>query len=480
MRVMLINPNILIHKGFPLKEAAVPLGLGYLASVITNKGHNVKIVDSILEGFNQCKTFNTAFNEYGLSDEQIVEKIKNYKPEVIGISCSFTSKWLLVKRLSQKIKEAYPDGLIIIGGIHSTNSPESVLNESCVDFVVIGEGESVIEQFLDKLITDKDYSKIKGLGYKENNILHINKNIEFIQDLDKIPFPARHLMAYEKYFEYNRNSVIATRGCPFNCSFCSMTAVMGRQFRHRSVNNFVDELEEIYKTYKTRFFSFDDDNFTLNREFVIGVCDEIIKRKLKICWHTPNGVYINSLTFDVLKKMKEAGCYFICLAIESGDERMHKYMNKSISLSQVKKVIDWCTELKIFTLGFFMVGMLGETMQSMEISKKFALSLPLDSATVAIATPYPNTRFYKECIQKQYIKNYMYDLLNGHECVVDTENLTAEQVKSFQVQFLKEIDDARKPPFTHPLLKKNMRYPESAEALESFIDEYFKHKPMPV
>ena len=189
--------------------------------------------------------------------------------------------------------------------------------------------------------------------------------------------------------------------------------------------------------------------------------------------------FLNSLTFDVLKKMKEAGCYFICLAIESGDERMHKYMNKSISLSQVKKVIDWCTELKIFTLGFFMVGMLGETMQSMEISKKFALSLPLDSATVAIATPYPNTGFYKECIKKQYIKDYQYNLLNGHECVVDTENLSAEQVKNFQVQFLKEIDDARKPPFTHPVLKKNIRYPESVEALESFIDEYFKHKPMP-
>lgn len=475
MKILFIIPNILINKSYPNKDASFSLGLGYLASIALGKGHEVKMVDTLLEGFNQSRVFNETFNEWGLSDEAVVEKVRNYNPDLIGITCTFTSRWPIVKRLSLAIKRKFPNKKIIVGGIHPSSSPQEVLKEEGVDFIIVGEGELAFEGFLDIMEKGReDYASISGLGFKKGGKLYINEEKSYVNDLDVFPFPARHLLPYEEYFKFNRNSIIATRGCPFKCVFCSMQAVMGRNFRTRSAKNFVDEIEFVQKTYHSVFFSFDDDNLTLREEFVFEFCEQIIKRGLKIYWNVPNGVNINSLTFESLSKMKEAGCYSLCLAIESADSEILEIMKKQVSLKKVQQIVEWCRQLHIFTLGFFLIGMPGETLESMERTRAYALSLPIEAINVSIVTPFPGTPFFKDCVEKGYVRNYSPDRFNIHESNISTDLLSAQQVKDFQVKFLKDFEDKKTPPFTHELLKKGVRNPGSVEFLEELKRNYFE------
>jgi len=465
---------MLVSREYSLKEASFPLGLGYLSAIAISKNHEVKLLDTLLEGLETCRSFDDHFNEYGLLDEDILTHIRNFKPKVIGISCTFTSRWPIVSKLISKIKKEFSDVLIIIGGIHPSNAPESVLNDENVDFIAIGEGEISFEKFLRYLDgEDIRLESIQGFGFKKDGALHINKNRDFVKKLDDIPMPARNLLPYEKYIKFNRNSIIATRGCPFQCLFCSMHTVMGRNYRQRSATKVVDEIEYIKKTYNADFFSFDDDNLTLNSAFIIELCDEIIRRKINIHWNTPNGVNINSLTYEGLSKMKAAGCYSTCLAIESGDEGILKIMRKNISLEKVKQVVDWCRELGIFTLAYFVIGMPGETIESLEITKKFALSLPLDVINVFIASPFPGTEFFDYCLERGLLKNDSLTILNCHEASIDTGFLSPKEVKDFQLKFLEEFNHTKSPPFTLDILKKVVRNPESLEFLKDLQQKYF-------
>jgi len=474
MKIMLINPNMLVNKDFALKEASFPLGLGYLAAIASDKKQDVVILDSLIEGIETCRPFNNHFNEYGLPDEAVLERIKQFKPKLIGVSCSFTSRWPIVSRLISRIKKEFPEAYIIIGGIHPTNSPESVLRDENVDFIAIGEAERTFEKFLSYLDGGKvKLADISGFGYKSDGVLHINKDIDFVKDLDDIPLPARDKLPYERYVSFNRNSIIATRGCPFKCLFCSMHTVMGRNYRKRSAKKVVDELELIKDRYGAAFFSFDDDNLTMDNKFIIELCDEIIRRKLNIYWNTPNGINISSLTYEGLAKMKQAGCYSTCLAIESGDERILGIMRKNISLKKVRQVVSWCRELGIFTLGLFVIGMPGENKESLEKTKEFALSLPLDVINVFIATPFPGTEFFDYCLEKGLLKDDSLDVFNCHEAVIHTGFLSPKEVKAFQLKFLEEFNSTKKVPFSLAILKRVVRNPGSLDFLVDLQQNYF-------
>ena len=475
MNIVLINPAILIHKEHRNKDASFPLGLGYLAAVAMQKGHRVHIIDTLLEGFDRSRPFDATFNEWGLSDEQLIARIRPLAPDIIGIACTFTSRWPLVRRVGAALKKTFPGTPLIAGGIHPSNAPEEVLGDPDIDFIAIGEAEDSFARFLDALKEGNGgYADIPGFGFKKNGAMHINRDCRFIENLDNIPFPARDLVPYEKYFQFNRNSVIATRGCPYSCAFCSMQAVMGRTFRTRTAKNFVDEIEAVHTTYRATFFSFDDDNLTLREKFVFDFCDEIIRRGIKINWNVPNGVNINSLTFESLSRMKEAGCYSVCLAIESADPRVLEIMHKEVSLHKAEDVLRWCRQLHIFTLGFFLIGMPGEDLQSMERTREFALHLPLDALNVSIVTPFPGTALFNDCVKKGYIKEYAAARFNIHESNITTETLSAEAVKSFQEKFLDDFERAKTPPFTHEVLKKAVRNPGTVEFLEDLRHRYFR------
>ena len=473
MKVLLVNPNLLIHNQYKLKDISPPIGLAHLASMLIREGYKeVEILDSLAEGEQQKTVYSEKFDEYGLYDEELKKRIERSSPDIVGIGCTFTCRYPLSVKIANIVKSIDKSIITVMGGIHPSTDPKGALKHEAVDYIVYGEGEITFLELVNCLTNQKSIEHIKGIGYKRGQKVFINPARGYIDDLDSLPFPARYLLPFGKYIKYNRNSIFATRGCPKHCLFCSMQAVMGYKFRKRSSKNFVDEIEAVKKEYKTDFFSFDDDNLTLSPSFTREFCTEIIKRNLNIHWNVPNGTNIKSLTFENLKLMKKAGCYSLCLAIESADAKILKLMRKDVSLEKVRDITRWCRELKIFTLGFFLIGIPGETPQSIERTMEFALSIPLDAANISIATPFPGTQFYKECLAKGYIANIILEEYNIHESNITTEFLTAEELKQYQQKFIKLFEDSKDPAFSHEILKLAVRNPLRLP-MDKLYREYF-------
>jgi radical SAM superfamily enzyme YgiQ (UPF0313 family) len=289
--------------------------------------------------------------------------------------------------------------------------PEETLKEfERFDYLVRGEGEfSMLE-----LAKKEPLSKIKGLSYRENGGIKHNPPRELNDKLDELPFPARELLPMDKYFSAGAKQtpsdyILSSRGCPYQCIFCADHLVHGRKFRFRSPENIIKEVEELEKR-GIKDFDFVDDNFTLLIERVEKFCDIMTEKGLnkKISWRCTSGLRVDRITFDLLKKMKEAGCYMVSLGIESGNDEILRKMRKNIDLNKVRQAIKWCNKVGIETRGLFMFGNLGENKKTMQDTINFAKSLDLDTATFHITIPFPNTDYWN-IIKKEgeiYPKNY--------------------------------------------------------------------------
>lgn len=396
MRVLLIQPNYRRIYAYAQKKEITPifppLGLAYIAAVMKKNNIEVRILES---------------NAWDLSHEQIADCVKNYSPDLIGI----TSTTSLIEEAHEIAKLFQKDIKIVIGGIHASSMPYETLEKfERFDYLVRGEGEFTMLE----LAQGKSISKIKGLSYKKKGKIIHNPDRELNERLDDLPFPAREFLPMNKYFSAGAKQnpsdyILSSRGCPYQCLFCADHLVHGRKFRFRSPENIIKEVEEIYRR-GAKDWDFVDDNFTLIAERVEKFCDLIIERGLnkKMSWRCSNGIRVDMITPNLLKKMKEAGCYMVSLGIESGNEEILKKMKKNINLEKIRKAVSWCRKAGIETRGLFMFGNLGENKKTMEDTIRFAKSLDLDSATFHITIPFPNTDYWKIIVKEGeiYPKDY--------------------------------------------------------------------------
>jgi radical SAM superfamily enzyme YgiQ (UPF0313 family) len=438
MKVVLCRPpySVLygVYKKVPKdREIRVPLGLLYLASSLERVGHEVHIIDGEPEI---------------LSNSQIVTQIISKSPDVVGIS-STTPEFHLAKDIIQQVKAYNRNILTIMGGAHVSVLPQESLNECTeIDYVVVGEGEKSIL----KILNDRPKERI------------IRSPI--IENLDDLPLPARHLIDYSKY-QYaipkkgltRMDTIETARGCPFNCLFCYH--LHGQKVRYRDPIKVVDELELSYKTTGARLFMFYDETFSANKQRVNTICDEIIKRKLKVdlfCW-----TRADCLDYDVLRKMKEAGFNQITTGIESGNPGILKILNKGEGLEQFKKVYQWMDELGMETRGSFIVGSPYETWKTVHDSIEFAKSLPLYRIGVNIMTPYPGSMVHEYCKQDKgihFVSKEWKDYKRWGNAVVRTDELTKDDLIECQKWFLREFNGSWKVVWYHikQIFKGNFSY----------------------
>lgn len=396
MKVLLIQPNYRrIYAYAERKEITPvfpPLGLAYIAAVLRRENIPVRILEA---------------NAHDLNHEQIKKNIEEYSPDIVGI----TSTTSLIEEAHEIAKLCSKKIPVIIGGIHASSMPQETLEKfERFDFLVRGEGEFAMLEFVGK----KPLAKIKGLSYRKNEKIIHNPPRELNETLDELPFPTRDLLPLEKYFSVGAKQepsdyILSSRGCPYLCLFCADHLVHGRKFRYRSPENIMEEVREIYNR-GARDWDFVDDNFTLLIERVEKFCDIMIESRLnkKMSWRCSNGLRVDKITLDLLKKMKKAGCYMVSLGIESGNEEILRNMKKSINLEKVRRAVKWCKEAGIETRGLFMFGNLGEDEKTMRDTIDFAKSLDLDTATFHITTPFPNTDYWR-IIKKEgkiYPKSY--------------------------------------------------------------------------
>lgn len=399
-------------------RVVLPLGVAYLASFLEKNGREVKILDAV--GLGWCSQeivlkSGRPLVRVGLTPSQIEERVATYHPDIVGISCLFSSQAHNAHEVAKLVKSVDKNIVTVFGGAHPSVIPEKILQDPNVDFVVIGEGELTMLELVKTIEVSGSYSDIKGLAFKKDGEIVVNPRRPFIENIDELPYPARYLLPIEEYFRAAKGhgaaekksrftSMITSRGCPRNCIFCSIHTVWGHKWRPRSPENVVDEIEHLVKEYGVEEIHFEDDNLTLDPKRMEAICDGIVERGLDICWTTPNGVDINTLNKGLLKKMKDSGCYWLCFGIEHGDPYFReKVIGKPISAEHATNVIKWANELGIWTNGFFIIGLPGETPRTAQKTVDCAKALDLDFASFFIATPYPGTRLHKIAVERGYI-----------------------------------------------------------------------------
>jgi len=346
-----------------------PLGLGYIAAYLKQHDISVGIVD--------C-TF--------LNQKQALKKITDSKPKIIGIQSMYSmrNKSLELAQLLRGHCE-----LLVAGGALPTTQPDAFLRD--FDVAVIGEGEQTMLELVNQFINGGALSQIKGIAYRDKDTGQVKRTSPrgLVNDLDRLPPPSRDLFdnySYKKYysgrFGYKTTAIMTSRGCPFACDFCSRP-VFGNEFRARSASKVADEIEEVISLGYNRIW-FADDCFTLNRKRLIEVCDEIIKRGLKIGWDS-----------DTADKMKQAGCVRMFFGIESGNDSILKIMKKQITTKQAYTTVQLCKKKGIKAGAFFILGYPGENDKTILDTVKFASSLPLDYLSFTLPYPIPGTPLFE-------------------------------------------------------------------------------------
>jgi anaerobic magnesium-protoporphyrin IX monomethyl ester cyclase len=417
MKALLINPPQTFYPGSEPPAGNLPLGLLYIAAVLDKAGYKAEILDAFMTDPSFRKIGNII--EVGMPHGRIMEEIRRRRPDIVGVTNPFTSQVENAIRVANIVKEIDPSILTVVGGPHVTAVPVEFLEEAKnVNIAVIGEGEYTLLDIVRFFEGHKKINEVQGIAYRNDQKVEVNSPRPFIKNLDELPYPAYHLVEMEQYlnpekieyrsFKDRAISMITSRGCPFNCSFCSVNLHMGKMFRAHSVNYVVDHIEYVVNKYRVKNIFFEDDNLTFALKRFEAICDKIIEKDIKLGWETPNGIRADYLTLSLLKKMKKSGCQSVFFGIESGDQFvLDNIIDKSLKLKDIIKVAKTCKKIGLKTGAFYIIGFPGEKKENMMKTVELALRLKREfdvGMHLFIATPSYGTRLYEECKKKGYIQ----------------------------------------------------------------------------
>lgn len=393
MKILFLQPLVSAQKlwgKYAVEGGFIPpIGLLSIAGYLESKGNLIKIIDPLA-------------NRY---DKKILKKIlEKEKFDLIGIP-AFTNTIVDTYNTVNFCKKTLPTTKLVVGGVHATILPKQTMAECRnIDFLVVGEGELAMEELISYFENGSPrLEKIKGLVYrgKRGKIIQ-NEKRELISDIGILPIPAYHLLDMSRYVPHPTQykvlpsyPVIAQRGCPFNCAFCGAHSVHGRMVRSKSVETLINEIELLINKYGARGIHFQDSTFTLNRNYIVDFCKEIIKRKLKFKWDI--NTRVNCIDEELLGLMKKAGLWMINFGLESGNQSSLNLLNKNITLEQVEKAIKMAKRKKIVTFSTWILGLPGEDEGMVKNTIKFAKKIGTELVLFFLPVPYPGTDLVAIC-----------------------------------------------------------------------------------
>jgi radical SAM superfamily enzyme YgiQ (UPF0313 family) len=466
VKTLLINPPVSVESLYGKFARSgsdlPPLSLGYIASYLIKHGKEVQILDS-------------AKLRFSLGD--ILKAIKDYCPDVIGFH-TCTPYFNTVKSLASRIREAYPEILLIAGGPHFWGSAVTDLESMDLDIIVIGEGEKTClktveglerchkDEFLTSAIED-----IKGVVYMKNGAGVMNPLREPVEDIDNIPYPARHLLpplhtyrvSAVQYRKLPSTAMVTSRGCPFRCIFC-VCSLFKQKVRMHSVEYVIGEVDELINRYHMKDITFVDDVFTLNRKRTYAMCDELSKRKKKLVWSC--NVRVGMVDKDTLQYMKDSGCWMVMVGIESGNREILSRIRKDIKLEEAEELSQWCKEIGLMLHPNFILGHPGETMETIDQTIDFAKKLYAHFPLFSIMTPYPGTELWNMAENYGKLKkdNFDHFSFGSDEPCFIPHGLTAELL-------LKKRKEAyRKCYLNLPMIKRHLQSLKSLEDVKRLFD----------
>lgn len=422
MDILLTTPINKTHYCVP------SLGLGYLVSALRKSGfYSVSMM--VPDGGH-------------LDYKRFTEILKQDNPRVLGIQC-FSLDVSVINEMLKIAKGINPNVITIIGGPHPTAVPENVFYEfRNLDFAIKGEAEISLPLLLKMILRDNgsSFGNIPGLIYREGNKTLINPS-EVIKDLDSLDIVAWDLMDPRRYSEQVQGAfyrdlpvapIVTSRGCPYECTFCSNKISMGRTLRLRSIEKVIEEIESLKHDYQVREIQILDDNFTINKKRVLRFCGEMKSKDLKMHIAFPNGVRLDTLDEDILSALKDAGAYSITVGIESGSQRILNHMKKSLTLSLIKEKVSLIKKYGFEINAFFIIGYPEETKEDIEKTIKFARELPIGVAHFSCFLPLPGTEITQELLKNRILKHIDYNELFYSKVPFSPKNISKKELKRLQ------------------------------------------------
>lgn len=416
MKVVLINTPFVYLDSDDVRHSQC-VGLRYISSYLRKHGiSNVTLIDGLREGFHTVTPYGAGYVR-GLRVEQILDRTP-IDADLVGLSVPYSQLALLAHSISSGIKRKVPNAMLVMGGVYPSTSPEHALS-SDADLVVVGEGEEALLA----LARGVPASRIKGVYQKENGP-GAGREYESgtaIEELDVLPFPDYLLPRMDTYFEQGQRAkegwgrtatIITSRGCTFDCEFCSIHPVCGSGWRSRSADNVLAEMKYVIERFGITRFEIEDDNFTLNAERAHQILEGMIRLResgYPLQWRVPNGVRIDTVESETIGLFKRANCRQVILALEHGSPDVLKIMNKRLSLDKAYEVAKGFVDVGLEAIGLFViVGYPGETREHFEASVEFLEKLSKLggnlSAITSIAQPYPGTRLLGRCLDHGFVQ----------------------------------------------------------------------------
>ncbi len=405
-----------------------PVGLGYLATALRRDGFKrVAILDSIKEK---------------LDDSKFIDRIKALGPKVIGFQV-FSSDFPAVKRLSRTVKDVLPDSLVVVGGPHvSARGGESLVDFPDADYAFEGEAEIGFPLFARRVIKSENIplENIPGLIYRNGAEIKASGRV-FVEDLDKLGFPAWDLMAPNSYPDAPQGAfykkfpiapIVTSRGCSYTCAFCGSPVNMGNRLRLRSLQSVIAEMEFLYDHYEVREFHFIDDMFNASKKRVIEFARMLADKNWDISYTFPNGLRLNTLDEESLAWMKKTGAYGFTVGIESGSQRILDKMNKKLTIEMIREKVNLIARAGIEPSGFFLLGFPGETKEDMERTLQFAKSLPLKRAHFSNFLPLPGTLATRRLLDSGELDSLNWEELAYSNTPYSPQGITKDELKAFQ------------------------------------------------
>lgn len=415
MKIALIEPPKFISSTNHVSTVATPpLGLAYVAASLEAAGHQVAVVDAIGAAVSTYTPYGPVHLR-GLTHAQVVAAIPA-DVDAIGVGSMFSCQWVATRELLTGIKQRFPAVPLIVGGEHPTGLTEMTMAQAPVDYVVLGEGEETAVELLGRLEAGATAEGVAGVAYRTDAGIVINPRRGRIRHIDEIPAPAWHLFDVDAYMQHNQPHgasrgrfmpMLATRGCPYECSFCTSPNMWTQRWIARDPVKLVDEMESYIARYQASDFQFEDLTAIVRKDWVQAFCQEILKRGLKISWQLPSGTRSEAIDLETCRLMKAAGCHEFAYAPESGSERTLKIIKKRVKLERLYESAQAAMDAGINVGCFFILGFPHETWRDFFHTYAAIARCALygfSTVNVNAFSPQPNTELYRELVDRGAIR----------------------------------------------------------------------------
>ncbi len=420
MKICLINPPRLLTLTSVSLKATPPLGLAYIAGALKAAGHDVSVIDAIALAPYTFTSFQGDIVLHGLHDSEVMKLISS-DVEIIGLGCMFSNNWLANRRFINSLTSTFPNAKIVLGGEHSTAVPDLCFNQ-CKDLhaIVLGEGEETMVELAHAIENNIDLATVEGIVYRDNNTGELLRpeRRKRVREIETLPWPAWELFPMEKYMEHKFSygvdrgrslPIMATRGCPYTCTFCSSPKMWGTRYFMRSPKDMADEIQHLYEEYNIQNFDFYDLTAIVNKRWIVDFCTELAERKLNLTWQIPAGTRSEAIDREVAEWLYKSGCRNITYAPESGSPEVLKMIKKKVHLDKMLESIRYSNQEKLNIKLNMMIGFPDETQSQLWETVWFMAKASwagAHDALPSIFSPYPGSELFDRLVVEKRVDPY--------------------------------------------------------------------------